>query len=170
MDDARQVRLVLGAQRHHVPVAAHRVVRVAQHARHVLVGEHLLEPDLDAAVQTAGTLAQLGEERAGGVEQLARRIECALQLGGERSEVGEHLAELRVQRRRRPHLQAEPPCRGCRAHQARDCQQLVRLEGPFPGCPAQRRPQVERVGERHLAIQAAQRARFFDQREAPLRR
>ena len=140
VDDAGQVRLVLGAQGHHVAIAAHRVVRVAEHARHVGIGEHLFEPGLDAAVQAARAIAQLGEQRARGVEQLAGRIEGAFQLGGERLEVREGLPALRVERRRLPHLLAEPAHGRRRAHQPRDRQQLLGLQRPFASGPAQRRP------------------------------
>src|SRR6266851_4255882 len=105
--DARQVGLVLGAHRQDVAVAAHRVVRVAQHPHDFLVGEHLLELRLDCPVQAAGALAQLREHCAGGVEQLPRRIEGPLQLGRERLQVAERLGPLRVQRRDLLHREAE---------------------------------------------------------------
>src|SRR6266849_4636462 len=163
--DARQVRFVLGAHGQDVAVAAHRVVRVAEHAYYPFVREHLLEAGLDGPVQSAGALAQLREQRAGGVEQLSRRIEGPLQLDGERLEVAQRPGQLRVQRDDLLHRQAEPAGRSGGPHQSRYCEQLLRLEGPLAACPAQRRPQIERVGERHLAVQAAQRPRLFHQRE-----
>ena len=165
MDDAGQVRLVLGAHREDVAVAADRVVRVAQHADDLAVLQHLLEPLLDAAVQPAGALAKLREESAGTVEQLARRIESALELGSERIELAERLADLRVQRSFVLSRQAEAP-RGCGgAHQPRHREKLLGLQRPFASGPAQGRAQIERIGQRHLALQPPERSRFFDQRE-----
>ena len=169
VNDARQVRLVLGAHGQDVAVAAHGVIRVAQHADDLFVGEHLFEANLDGAVQGAGALAQLREQCASRVEELPRRIEGPLQLGGERLELAQRAGHLRVERSDLLHRQAEPPGRSRGAHQAGHGEKLLRLERPFASCPAQSRPQVERVGERHLAVQAAQRPRLLDQRQPAAR-
>src|SRR5207237_1345690 len=165
VDDAREVGLVLRPERDYVAVAPHGVVGVAEHSHDLLVLQHLFQPRLDAAMQSARSLAQLGEEGARRIEQLARRIEGALQLLGERLEVAQRVGELRMERQAIAERQAEASRGDRSADQARDAKKLLRLQGPFPSGPAQGRPHVEGVGERYLAIQTAELPRFLYQGE-----
>ena len=161
----RQMRLVLGAHRQHVAVAAHRVVGVAQHRDHLLVLEHLLDPRLDRAVQPAGALAQLAEQGAGAVEQPARGIEGALQLLRQRTQLGKLLRQLEVERSAVGLRKAEPSRRLGSADQPRDLQELLRLERPFALGAAQRGADIDRVGQRQLALVAREQPRFLDPRK-----
>ena len=133
--DPGQVRLVLGAHRQHVPVAAHRVVGLAQHRGHVLVEEHRLQARLDGSVQAAGALAQLGEQRARGVEQLARGIEGALQLDRKRLKLRQGLRQREVQRRPVSLSIDEPSRPRGGADEPRDLQDLLGLERSLAGGP-----------------------------------
>ncbi len=163
--DAGQVRLVLGADRQHVAIAAHRVVGVAQHLDDLLVFEQLLEPLLDGAVQSARPIAQLGQERARGVEQLPGRIEGALQLLCERRQLRQLPGQLVVERGAIRLREAEPARRIRGADEPGNLQQLLRLQRPLARGAPQRRPHVHRIGERQLTFVAPQQPRFLDAQE-----
>ena len=167
--DPGQVRAVLRAHGEDVAVAAHRVVGVAQHGDDLLVLEHLLQALLDGAMKPPGALAQLAEQRAGRIQQLAARVEGALQLLRQREQLGELLCPLEMKGRAVGLREAEPPRRIARADEARDLHQLGPLQRPFPRGAAERGPHVGRVGERQLALMPAEQARLLDQPQLPPR-
>src|SRR5262249_21930108 len=108
------------------------------------------------------------QERAGRVEELAGRIEGALQLYRQRIELRELLRQLLVDGRDRRDGLAEPARAARGADEPRDLQQLLRLERALARGAAQRGAHIQRVGERHFALAAVQIARLFDQAELAL--